>query len=176
VVAKEVRHLSTESGRTGDRISVVVNQVSQAIEHTRLSYEAFAKKDTEMMDRASATIESVVERIRATASDVVSDSQALLQQGQSVRAEIDEVLVAVQSQDRISQMLQHATADQERLLACLNDLTQTDSQQLQPSAWLEQLKATYTTPEELAAHDGRPVPQPSLTATSVAVEQDTTFF
>jgi len=78
VVAKEVRHLSTESGRTGDRISVVVNQVSQAIEHTRLSYEAFAKKDTEMMDRASATIESVVERIRATASDVVSDSQAWL--------------------------------------------------------------------------------------------------
>jgi methyl-accepting chemotaxis protein len=176
VVAKEVRHLSTESGRTGDRISVVVNQVSEAIERTRVSYETFAKKDTEMMDRASATIESVVARIRSTASDVVSGSQALLQEGQSVRAEIDEVLVAVQSQDRISQMLQHATADQERLLACLSDLTQPNAQQLQPSAWLEQLKATYTTPEELAAHDGRPVPQPSLTATSVAVEQDTTFF
>jgi len=176
VVAKEVRHLSTESGRTGDRISVVVKQVSEAIERTRTSYETFAKHDNEMMDRASATIESVVERIRTTASDVVNGSQALLQEGQSVRAEIDEVLVAVQSQDRISQMLQHASADQDRLLACLHEPVSDGSQQLQPSAWLEQLKATYTTPEELAAHDGRPVPQPSLTATSVAVEQDTTFF
>jgi methyl-accepting chemotaxis protein len=73
-------------------------------------------------------------------------------------------------------MLQHATADQERLLACLSDLSQPHAPQLQPSQWLEQLKATYTTPEEMAAHDGRPVPQPSLTATSVVVEQDTTFF
>jgi len=176
VVAKEVRHLSTESGRTGDRISVVVKQVSEAIERTRASYETFARKDSEMMDRASATIESVVARIRSTASDVVNGSQALLHEGQSVRAEIDEVLVAVQSQDRISQMLQHATADQERLLACLSDLSQPHTLQLPPSKWLEQLKSTYTTPEELAAHDGRPVPQPSLTATSVAVQQDTTFF
>jgi methyl-accepting chemotaxis protein len=176
VVAKEVRHLSTESGRTGDRISVVVKQVSEAIERTRTSYETFARHDNEMMDRASHTIESVVERIRATASDVVSGSQALLQESQSVRAEIDEVLVAVQSQDRISQMLEHARNDQERLLACLHEAAPEAAQQLQPSAWLEKLKATYTTPEELAAHDGRPVPQPSLTATSQVVEQDTTFF
>jgi methyl-accepting chemotaxis protein len=176
VVAKEVRHLSTESGRTGDRISVVVKQVSEAIERTRSSYETFAKHDNEMMDRASHTIESVVERIRSTASDVVNGSQALLQEGQSVRAEIDEVLVAVQSQDRISQMLEHARNDQERLLACLHEAAPEAAQQLQPSAWLEKLKATYTTPEELAAHDGRPVPQPSLSATSQVVEQDTTFF
>ncbi|MGC4060429.1 MAG: methyl-accepting chemotaxis protein [Aquabacterium sp.] len=177
VVAKEVRHLSTESGRTGDRISVVVKQVSEAIERTRTSYETFARHDNEMMDRASHTIESVVERIRATASDVVNGSQALLQEGQSVRAEIDEVLVAVQSQDRISQMLEHASADQERLLACLHEAAAPEAaQKLQPSAWLEKLKTTYTTPEELAAHDGRPVPQPSLTATSQVVEQDTTFF
>lgn len=176
VVAKEVRHLSTESARTGERITQTIQQVSEAIERARSSYENFATHDNAMMDRANTTIEGVVQRIRATASDVVDGSQALLQEGQAVRAEIDDVLVAVQSQDRVSQMLQHASADQERLLACLQDSTVSPSQAFDPAAWLAQLRATYTTPEELAAHDGRPVPQPDFTATSKAVEQDTTFF
>lgn len=174
VVAKEVRHLSTESGRTGERIVHVVNQVSDAMSRTRSSYETFSKHDTEMMDKASATIEAVVARIRDTASTVVNGSQALLQEGQSVRAEIDQVLVAVQSQDRISQMLQHASADQERLLSVL--ASQPDPHELMPTNWLEHLKATYTTPEELAAHEGRPVPKPDLMTAGLPAEQDTTFF
>jgi len=176
VVAKEVRHLSTESARTGERITQTIQQVSEAIERARNSYENFAVHDNAMMDRASSTIEGVVQRIRTTASDVVDGSQALMQEGQAVRAEIDQVLVAVQSQDRVNQMLQHASADQERLLACLQDSTVSASQAFDPAAWLAQLRATYTTPEELAAHDGRPVPQPDLNATTTAVEQDTTFF
>jgi methyl-accepting chemotaxis protein len=174
VVAKEVRHLSTESAQTGERITKVIQQVSEAIQRTRSSYEAFAEHDSAMMDRAGSTIEGVVARIRTTASDVVEGSQALLQEGQTVRDEINQVLVAVQSQDRINQMLQHAGADQERLLARLQEGARADA--FEPDAWLTQLRATYTTPEELAAHEGRPVPQPSLAAATTVVEQDTTFF
>jgi methyl-accepting chemotaxis protein len=176
VVAKEVRLLSTESAQTGERITQVIQQVSEAIQRTRGSYEAFAQHDNAMMDRAGNTIENVVERIRSTASDVVEGSQALLQEGQTVRDEINQVLVAVQSQDRISQMLQHASADQERLLAHLKEGAATAAQAFDPDTWLAQLRATYTTPEELAAHEGRPVPQPSLAAATTVVEQDTTFF
>ncbi|MFT3859155.1 MAG: methyl-accepting chemotaxis protein [Aquabacterium sp.] len=176
VVAKEVRHLSSESARTGDRITEVIHQVSEAIRHARGSYDKFAEHDNAMMDRAGTTIESVVERIRTTASDVVEGSQALLHEGQAVRDEINEVLVAVQSQDRISQMLQHASADQERLLSHLKEGVGLPPQVFDPDAWLAQLRASYTTPEELAAHEGRPVPQPSLMAAASKVEQDTTFF
>lgn len=176
VVAKEVRHLSTESARTGDRITHVIGHVSEAIDRARHSYDAFTEHDKAMMERASEMIEGIVARISATASDVVQGSQALLQEGQAVRAEIDEVLVAVQSQDRISQMLQHASADQERLLSCLADNTAAQTEALHPGNWLDQLRTTYTMPEELAAHEGRPVPQPTMTATNTVVEQDTTFF
>lgn len=171
VVAKEVRHLSTESGQTGERITRVVRQVSEAIERARNSYETFTQHDQAMMDRASSTIEGVVERIRSTASDVMSGSQAMLEQGEAIRNEINEVLVAVQSQDRISQMLQHTSADQDRLFDNLNRATD-----LSPATWLSELRSTYTTPEEQAAHDGRPLPPPTLASTATVAEQDTTFF
>lgn len=176
VVAKEVRHLSTESARTGDRISQVVKQVSEAIERARVSYESFTEHDTAMMDRASATIENVVQGIRSTASDVVEESQALLQRGQAIRTEIDEVLIAVQSQDRISQMLEHVHADQERLVNSLSRDAQSQGETLQPTAWLSALRSTYTTPEEQAAHDGLPLPPPKQPQAEQPLEQDTTFF
>jgi len=175
VVAKEVRHLSTESARTGERIVQMIDQVNQAINRASQSIDTFTRQDTAMMDRAGNTIEGVVSRIRDTADGVVQDAEALRQESQAVRAEIDEVLVAVQSQDRVSQMLQHASADQSRLLSRLGSNTPAGPH-LEPQAWLAQLKTTYTTPEELAVHEGRPVPEPVLAAATHVVEQDTTFF
>lgn len=176
VVAKEVRHLSTESASTGDRISQVVRQVSEAIERARVSYESFTEHDTAMMDRASSTIENVVQGIRSTASDVVDEAQALRQESQAIRLEIDEVLIAVQSQDRISQMLQHVLADQERLVDSLSGQAPVASDAWQSGPWLTALRSTYTTPEEHAAHDDRPLPPPQATQAQQPLEQDTTFF
>jgi methyl-accepting chemotaxis protein len=175
VVAKEVRQLSSESARTGDRISLVVGQVGEAIERARLSYENFAERDTAMMDRAGATIEGIVERIRNTAEDVVQGSNALLHEGQAIRLEIDDVLVALQSQDRISQILEHTSTDQERLNAQLMQVSG-DAGTPAPTDWLEQLRGTYTTPEEQAAHDNRPLPPPTSTAQAAPVEKEVTFF
>lgn len=175
VVAKEVRHLSTESARTGERIVQVINQVNEAIERTRHSIDNFTQHDTAMMDRAGNTIDGVVARIRATADSVVHESEALMHESLAVRAEIDEVLVAVQSQDRISQMLQHASADHQRLLDCLQQPAATNPQ-LEPQAWLARLRTTYTTAEEVAVHEGRPVPEPTLASPARAMAQDTTFF
>jgi len=178
VVAKEVRHLSTESARTGERIVQMIDQVNQAIHRASQSIDSFTRQDTAMMDRAGNTIEGVVARIRDTADGVVQDAEALRHESQAVRTEIDQVLVAVQSQDRVSQMLQHTCADQSRLLSCLSAPSHTNDAdtQLAPQAWLSQLKTTYTTAEELAVHEGRPVPEPVLASTSHVVEQDTTFF
>lgn len=175
VVAKEVRHLSTESARTGDRIGLVIRQVSESMERARVSVESFAEHDTAMMDRASGTIEDVVQGIHRTASNVVNSAHALRQEGLAIRQEIDEVLVAVQSQDRITQMLQHVQADQERLAENLTTLADPCGDQLEPHRWLDALRSTYTTPEEQAAHDGLPPPPPPQ-AQAQAPQQDTTFF
>lgn len=169
VVAKEVRMLSTESGQTGDRIAVVVRQVSDAIARAKTSYESFAAHDTQMMDRASHTIEDVVQRMRNTACEVSDSSEQLRQEGMAIRNEIDQVLVAIQAQDRISQMLEHTVADQTRLVSSLD--SPADAQE-----WLTRLRSTYTTPDEQAAHDDLPLPPPVITQAIDTAEQDTTFF
>lgn len=176
VVAKEVRHLSAESARTGDRIAEVINQVNDALTQSAASAKNFSDHDLAMMHRASSTIEGVVDRIRSTASGVLAQAEALVQEGQAVRLEIDEVLVAVQSQDRVSQILQHAQADQTRLVDQLNaGSTEATSTELDPAVWLEQLRASYTTPEEVAAHEGKPQPV-QATPQQPSQEQEITFF
>lgn len=171
VVAKEVRLLSHESGQTGERISQVIGQVSEAIHRARTSYDSFTEHDKALMNKASTTIEGVVQRINATATDVIANTQNLMQESQTIREEINEVLVAVQSQDRISQMLQHTCANQEQLLTALEA-----GQLTQATEWLAQLRATYTTPEEQAAHDGRPIEPPQLLSAANAADDSTTFF
>jgi methyl-accepting chemotaxis protein len=106
---------------------------------------------------------------------VTEASQALMQEGMAIRDEINDVLVAVQSQDRISQILQHAQADQGKLLDALSGRAQ-PLNRWEPGAWLQELRASYTTPDEQAAHDGRPLPPAGMPARAAAAEQDTTFF
>jgi len=169
VVAKEVRMLSTESGQTGDRITHVVRQVSDAINRAKHSYETFAAHDSQLMDRASKTIEDVVQHMRHTATEITDSSEQLRQEGLAIRNEIDEVLVAIQSQDRIAQMLQHTMADQSRLVEQLDGPVTAEE-------WLAHLRSTYTTPDEQAAHDDLPLPPPVLMQAAETAEQDTTFF
>lgn len=178
VVAKEVRLLSLESGQTGDRISSVIAQVSEAINRARDSYESFTKHDKALMDQASQTIEGVVQRIHSTATDVMSNTQSLLTESQAIRTEIDQVLVAVQAQDRISQILQHTSDNQEQLLSTLDQIANAHPEAAASAQqWLSQLRSTYTTPEEQAAHEGRPIELPDLINTASASDDgDTTFF
>ncbi|HEX5355832.1 MAG TPA: methyl-accepting chemotaxis protein [Aquabacterium sp.] len=178
VVAKEVRLLSLESGQTGDRITSVIAQVSEAINRARQSYESFTIHDKALMDQASQTIEGVVQRIHSTATDVMSNTQSLLAESQAIRSEIDQVLVAVQAQDRISQILQHTSDNQELLLSQLHPRdTPHAAGQAMADQWLAQLRSTYTTPEEQAAHDGRPIELPDLVhMDSASGDGDTTFF
>ena len=121
------------------------------------------------MDRASKTIEDVVQHMRHTATEITDSSEQLRQEGLAIRNEIDEVLVAIQSQDRIAQMLQHTMADQSRLVEQLDGPVTAEE-------WLAHLRSTYTTPDEQAAHDDLPLPPPVLMQAAETAEQDTTFF
>jgi methyl-accepting chemotaxis protein len=176
VVAQEVRQLSAQSARTGDHIAGVVRQVSEALERTRSGCERYAAQDAEMMARAGSTIEGVVERMRVTAAELLDGSEGLLNESRAIRAEIDEVLVAVQSQDRICQMLEHTRLDHERLDAWLHEARAGGAAACEPDAWLERLRGSYTTPEEHAAHEGRALPERQARAETAAAVPDITFF
>jgi methyl-accepting chemotaxis protein len=73
-----------------------------------------------------------------------------------VRDEIQDVLVNLQFQDRVSQILSHIIADMQRLEAMLNEAVQAPAGQLPPKPdtrqWLADLKRSYTTHEQHALH------------------------
>jgi methyl-accepting chemotaxis protein len=160
VVADEVRKLSNLSGETGKKISATVETVNQAIASTLRVSEQYAKQDNEMV----ATSEQVIEHVMAkfgTATSALADSAEILRnESQIIGNEISEVLVALQFQDRISQMLMHVRNDLSKLEAHLRECESeraagNATAAMDARAWLDELAQTYTMPEQHAVHGGK---------------------
>lgn len=85
--------------------------------------------------------------------ELTSASQSLASLHARVRQNLDQILVALQHEDRMSQILNHVCDDMGRLEAML---AAPDTPLPDPEVWLDTLRASYTTPEERAVHDGNP--------------------
>jgi len=153
VVADEVRKLSTMSGETGKKISEKVAAVNDAIAATLEISQQYAKQDEDMVSNSEQVIARVLAQFRTAATDLADSSLVMRQEGQHIGNEIDEVLVALQFQDRISQILSHVRNNIEKLGQRL--------EQNGPSfsagdidTWLSELAQTYTMPEQYSVHGG----------------------
>lgn len=174
VVADEVRKLSSLSGDTGKKIVTMVSTIGEAITSTLNVSEQYTQQDEKMAATSSEVIESVLTNLRGAADSLGDSTAALRREGQEIGGEIAEVLVALQFQDRVSQVLVHVRNDLGRLEQCLhdgaNEISQGRSPQpLDTDAWLADLAKTYTMKEQVAVHGGKSV------ATAQA-ESEITFF
>ena len=172
VVADEVRKLSGSSGDVGKKIAETIESVNEAIEDTLIISQKFAKQDEQTLDNAEQIIDSVLRRFsRVTAR--LSDSEELLRtENNAINYEISDVFVALQFQDRVSQILMLVGDDLNKLEQHLNELNNEESNEelsrsVDVDQWLEELAKTYTMEEQLAAHDGAKAEiktdQPSIT-------------
>jgi methyl-accepting chemotaxis protein len=159
VVADEVRTLSTRSGETGSRITATIEQVNATLQNTLEKTQEFTDRDALLINAAEATIKQVVDEYSESGKSIVNSANQLEAESQSVKGAIDDVLVSLQFQDRVSQILCHVHDDMEKLsphyLQCLSDLT--NNQTVTPldiKQWLANIKQTYTTLEQVAVHDG----------------------
>ncbi|KUM44823.1 chemotaxis protein [Pseudomonas sp. EpS/L25] len=173
VVADEVRKLSTLSGDTGQKIGETVETVNGAIARTLELSQRHAERDTGTLNQSGETIEQVIGAFGGTTREVVERSDALAENASAVGGAIAEVLVALQFQDRVSQMLGHVRDDQARLerLVAERRALAASGQALPPldtKAWLAELARTYTMAEQVAVHHGKRAAAPA--------ESDITFF
>ncbi|HJW26339.1 MAG TPA: methyl-accepting chemotaxis protein [Rhodocyclaceae bacterium] len=174
VVADEVRKLSTLSGETGKKISETVETVSKAIEATQQISRDFSQEDEQMVAGAGQVIEQVIDRFQRATTDLADTSQVLREESRVIGGEIAEVLVALQFQDRVSQILGHVRDDLDKLKQNLDEQEQPVANGGQRSPidaglWLDELSRTYTTVEQHAVHQGSR-PQ------AVAASSEITFF
>jgi methyl-accepting chemotaxis protein len=159
VVADEVRKLSDLSGGTGKKISETVETVNQAITATLHISQQYAAQDEAMVAQSEAIIQHVVGRTQAAALELARSSDVLRSETQSIGDEVAEVLVALQFQDRVSQILGHVGQDMGKLKERISEheagVSRGDAPaSLDASSWLEELSHTYTVPEQLVVHRG----------------------
>jgi methyl-accepting chemotaxis protein len=157
VVADEVRTLSTRSGETGSRITQRIVQVNDTLQATLERTTQFAQQEARILQQAETTIQSVLNEFRQSGNQIVESAQVLEQESSQVRSNVADVLVALQFQDRVSQILDHVMTDMQKLADTLGE----HKQQLQDgktvaeldvNRWLADIERTYTTLEQVAVH------------------------
>jgi len=159
VVADEVRTLSTRSGETGTRISQTIEQVNATLQNTLNKTQEFTEQDAVLIHAAEETIEKVIKNYSDAGEKIVSSASQLEQENSSVQSAIDDVLVSLQFQDRVSQILGHVYDDMIKLAPsyqeCLSDIQQGNViTPVNIDQWLNNIKQTYTTLEQVAKHEG----------------------
>ena len=158
VVADEVRTLSTQSGEAGKNIAHKVQAINAAILATRDSAEHFAQQDEQLFNHAQQTIEHVLTRYQAVMASLEASAQVLHTESNAVQAEVAEVLVSLQFQDRVTQILGHVMQDMDNLVACMQEQR---CAEVDLNAWLESLQSSYTTPEQHRYHSGELANKPA---------------
>ena len=157
VVADEVRKLSTLSGQTGMKIGATVDTVNSAIQHSLSISKDYATQDTVLVDNSSKVIGDVIAGFSQAAQSLADSSDQMRGDSIETRQEIDNVLISLQFQDRVSQVLNHVIQDLEKLKRKIDDSKQQQSQSdevmlAEADSWLEELSQTYTMPEQHVVH------------------------
>jgi methyl-accepting chemotaxis protein len=175
VVADEVRKLSNMSAESGKKITQVVETVNKAITTTLQASEAYARQDAVMVSDSERVIAQVLNKFESAAKGLDNSAEVLRQESQVIGVEIAEVLVALQFQDRVSQMLTHVRNDLGKLVQRLESHDRIVAQgkkpeQIDARVWLDELSKTYTMPEQKHAHNG------TYSGAATNKSDDITFF
>lgn len=171
VVAGEVRRLSTESGDTGKRIGDQVKDFGDRMQQVLSQASAHSARDAASMQASEQTIGQVVAQVDHTVGQLNARAAELSARGEAVKAQVEQLMVAFQFQDRVHQIMDQVNASiltaADRLQAALREGRAPDRDE-----WRELLSAGYTTAEQRAiAEPGASAPAPAAQAS-----QDTTFF
>ena len=157
VVADEVRNLAQTSAETGARISKTVNEINSAMTATLKSAETTSETDGESIHNSETYIEKVLTDIENTLNSFKKHADILTEGNEQVQVEIYSVLTALQFQDRVSQMLEHAEHNLQDLYDVVDSqkqiaLTARDPDSIRVDSIMEKMELRYTMPEELLHH------------------------
>ncbi|MEY4640302.1 MAG: hypothetical protein RLZZ227_296 [Pseudomonadota bacterium] len=158
VVAAEVRTLSKKSGETGRRISDTVKVISSAISGAVDKAEAFASEDSRRVESAEKDINGVLKDFRQLTDYLEASAEGLRRSNIGIKQAIEDSLLHLQFQDRVSQILSHVRENIGLFPAFIEKSVQTylDEGRLEAIDWsalMEELQGSYATHEEHMNHN-----------------------
>ncbi|CAN5893158.1 methyl-accepting chemotaxis protein [soil metagenome] len=164
VVAGEVRRLSLLSGETGKTIGEHVNQITEVVKTTLKTAQKTNERDRKIMQQSGNVVKEVLGHVQSLGDA----AEVMRSRGEVIRTDVENLLVTLQYQDRVSQMLDVLDRDIGKLLALI-----ADNQPLPTHAdWMTDLESRYTMNDQ---HNSHTRTTPSTNA-SPAPEADITFF
>ncbi|MDP2004130.1 MAG: methyl-accepting chemotaxis protein [Rubrivivax sp.] len=169
VVAGEVRRLSAESGETGRRIGQQVNAFGDVVTEALTRATRNTETDTQVIHASEATINTVVEQVDAAVAQLHERAVEQSARGELVKAQVEQLMVAFQFQDRVKQIMDQVHDSIHSATAALQQALQT-GQAPDADAWRALLSAGYTTAEQRAVGRGQTAPAAAQATT------ETTFF
>jgi methyl-accepting chemotaxis protein len=159
VVAKEVRMLSNQSGDTGKKIAEKVKVISAAIVDTCNAVRESVTQEDGTNASAHVTIEGVLADFRSVIDSFERSSRLLKNESLEIKTEVNEALVQMQFQDRVSQILMQVQKNIDRFPKSLAEHQQTyvlgkPLQPLDANPLLDELKKSYVMADQHAIHQG----------------------
>lgn len=156
VVANEVRRLSGESGETGRRIGHQVTEFNEGMQQALQQATRQAAQDAQAIQASEQTVGTVVAQVKAAVAGLQQRSAEQSAQGEQVKAQVEQLLMAFQFQDRVHQILDQL---RESMAQATTSLQQAAATGQAPDAehWRQLLAAGYTTAEQRAVLHGQPV-------------------
>lgn len=160
VVADEVRTLSSRSGETGSRIGKRIEQANFALQKTLERTAEFAAQDDRRLSQSEASIVQVLDQFKTSGEGILQSAQTLEHDSSHVQQSVENVLVNLQFQDRVSQILGHVIDDMNKFVTVIQEHQQrlNSGEELVPiniGEWLKEVRKTYTTLEQVDVHHGR---------------------
>lgn len=183
-VAQEVRALSKMSGETGRQIAEKIGLIHAAIEETRRAADASRAHEGHVMTDSEHRIHDVLTRFDGLAQALAQSADYLREESRGIQQEVNEAIVQLQFQDRVSQILAHVRDNIGRLPAVVQAHVAEDAASLTPlraDGLLKELESTYAMASERTIHRHAGAAAPAATnakapAAAAAQTDDITFF
>jgi methyl-accepting chemotaxis protein len=168
VVAKEFRMLSNQSGDTGRKIAEKVKVISAAIVDTCDTVRESVVAEDGSLESAHGTIDRVITDFKGITEAFQRSRDVLQGESLSIQSEVNDALVQLQFQDRVSQILTQVIKNIECLPEVLQETQRAYAQTgvLQahdPQEMLSEMKKTYVMADQHVIHAGGKVVQNNAT-------------
>jgi methyl-accepting chemotaxis protein len=106
--------------------------------------EELTNLEAKHVSRAEAMFKDVVERFNKVASEMEESINAMESESQKIRNDISSSLVALQFQDRVSQIMTHVSDN----IIALSELAEAGVRNLDADTWLGEMKGKFSVDEE----------------------------
>jgi methyl-accepting chemotaxis protein len=168
VVAKEFRMLSSKSGETGRLIAEKVGNVSAAIADACQVVQDSAGEREARSRTAQETITRVLSDFGGITGALQRSSTLLKTESLGIQAEVNQALVQLQFQDRVSQIMTQVNKSIDTLPSILREQHASYAEthrleRLDAQALLRELQKSYVMADQHVIHQGGKVEQKSTT-------------